>query len=105
MKHAKHYRSRLMRVPQETLRGVVRGSVARFRNFVPSSAKRTLSRRIKRLIAVYEARFGNDAFAQDIMKKVASSMPRFNWLPGGFPHWRSRITGGSSGSPSAPAER
>lgn len=84
-----------MRVPRETLRGVVRGSVARFRNFVPSSAKRTLGRRIERLIAVYETRFGNDAFAQDIMKKVATPMPRFNWLSGGFAYWRSRITGGS----------
>ena len=91
VKHAKHYRSRLNRVPRETLRGVVRGNVGRFRNFVPSSAKRTLGRRIERLIAVYETRFGHDAFAQDIKNKVVIPMPRSNWLPGGFAHWRSRI--------------
>jgi hypothetical protein len=64
-----------------------------------------LYRRIQRLLALYDSRFEEDAFVQEINKKVNTSLPRYNWLPGGFAHWRSRITRCSSGSPSAPAER
>lgn len=105
VKHAKHFRARLVGMPKENFRGVVRGSVARFRNFVPGSARRMLSRRIDRLLALYESRFGKETFVLEIRKKMETPLPRFNWLPGGFAYWRSRITGGSSGSPSAPAER
>jgi hypothetical protein len=92
-------------MPRENLRGVVRGSVARFRNFAPGGARRMLYRRIERLLALYESRFDEDAFVQEINRKVNTPLPRYNWLPGGFAHWRSRITRCSSGSPSAPAER
>lgn len=99
VKHAKYYRWRLTRMPKETLRGVIRGSVYRFRIFFPGSTRRSLNRRIERLLALYELRYGKDTFAKEIRANVDIPLARTNWLLGGFVHWRSRITNCPSGSP------
>lgn len=78
---------------KERLRGVMRGNVGRFRNFAPGSARRTLGRRIARLLQLYELSQGQDGFVQEIKKKLVTPLPRFNWLPGGFTYWRNRVTG------------
>lgn len=89
--YRKHYRSRLLRMPKENLRGAVRGSTSRYRRFLPCPAKRVLGRRIERLLALYQLRFGQDDFVRDITKKCFEPSARNNWLPGGFAHWRVRL--------------
>ena len=89
-KHAHHYRDRLVRMRMESLRGVVRGGVTRFRNTIYGSPKRMLYRRIQRQLAFYQSRFGQDAFVKDVKLKLIAPLPRSNWLPGGYAFWRRR---------------
>lgn len=86
-------------MPRESFRGVVRGSVARFRRFAPGGTRRMLARRIDRLLALYQLRFGADSFLQDIQRKIPIHFPRSNWLPGGFAHWRDRTKNDAIGAP------
>lgn len=104
VKQPKLYHSRQLRMEKEGLRGALRGRVARFRRFFPSAAKSALGRQIQRLLSMYQVRFGHDSFILEILERRIAPVPRPNWLPGGYAHWRSRITGRSSGSPAASAE-
>lgn len=99
VKHTKQYRARLSHMPRESFRGMVRGSVARFRNFAPGGARRMLARRIDRLLALYQLRFGTDSFLQDVRGKMVVRAPRSQWLPGGFAHWRDRTKSDAAGTP------
>jgi hypothetical protein len=88
--HARQYRARLLGLPRERLRGVVRGSVYRYRNLVPGGVRRTLRRRLERLLRLYELRFKGDGFMEQMKERVATPLPRRDWLPGGYAHWRTR---------------
>ena len=103
-KHPKQYRARLARMPMENLRGVVRGSVYRHRGLAPGSMKRRTNWKIQRVLALYENRFGADGFAEAMRKNMAVPLAKRMWLPGGYAHWRIRITGQSSRTPAAPAD-
>ena len=92
-KYARQYRSRLARMSMEALRGVVRGWVFRHRALSSAGVKRSVHRQVHRALALYEHRFGTDAFATETRHKLSTSLPGRNWLPGGYAHWRTRIAG------------
>ena len=103
-KHSKQYRARLARMPMENLRGVLRGRVYRHRALASGRLKRHTHRQIQRILALYEHRFGTDGFAESMRMNITAPLPKRMWLPGGYAHWRIRITGQSTRTPAAPAD-
>jgi hypothetical protein len=92
-RHASHKPWRLAHMPQESVRGAIRGAANRERLLHPSPAK-AVQRRVRfRLLAAYRSRFGVDAFYNSL------SVPRFKqrvaqfWLPGGYAWWKERLLG------------
>jgi hypothetical protein len=92
-RHINHKPWRLANLPQERVRGAIRGAASRERLLHPSPAK-ALQRRIRfRLLAAYRRRFGEDSFV------LAMSAPKFRtraarfWLPSGYAWWKERLLG------------
>lgn len=93
LRHINHKPWRLALLPQERVRGAIRGAANRERLLHPSSTK-SVQRRIRfRLLAAYRRRFGHDPFVS------ALSVPRFKvnatrfWLPSGYAWWKERLLG------------
>ena len=101
--HRRQYRARLLRLPKENLRGVVRGTVHRARGLIPGSIKRRMLRRADRFIDLYAFRFGLDSFAVEQKEKLSAKLPRSKWLPGGFARWRGK-TERSTRTPAVPGD-
>jgi hypothetical protein len=51
-----------------------------------------LQRARARLIAIYVARFGQDAFERKTVTTVVSKHVRDYWLKRGYAYWRKRLT-------------
>lgn len=85
------YRARLLRMPQSSLKGLIRSAAVREERVVPS-VKSAVRRYRIRLLSVYKARFGNDQFVENVNTVGHTQQSRRSWLNRGYPNWRSRLT-------------
>jgi len=78
----------LARAGRETLRGLIRGSTTREQGLIPGPIRSRVRRRRLRLLALYERRFGADAFYRQRNQPHAGPMARSSWLGRAFATWR-----------------
>jgi len=90
-RHKELYRAKLIRMPKERLRGVIRGNATRERGLVPGVTKARVRRRRWRLNALYTERFGAEDFLMPFTDARLSLLPRPKWLSRGYAYWRERL--------------
>jgi hypothetical protein len=91
------YRSRLFRVSQPYLRGLIRSAAIREQRVVPS-VKSAVRRYRVRPMAIYTIRFGNDTFVDEMNVERPLRQSRRNFLKRGYAFWRRRLTLNSTGT-------
>jgi hypothetical protein len=85
-----HKRWRVIAIPKENLRGLIRGATFRERGLVPGPARSMLRRTRFRLLSIYRSRFGEDPFYRERVISRLGPPARKSWLANGYAKWRSR---------------
>jgi hypothetical protein len=90
-RHSKYYRAKLLWMPKEGLRGVIRGNASRERFLVPGAVKARVRRQRWRLNDLYMERFGAEEFLVPFTEKRLQSLSAPRWLSRGYAFWRERM--------------
>lgn len=86
-------------MPQESLRGVIRGAVFRERNTKDGRNRNAANRKRVKVLAIYRLRFGEDEFLDAVSVNRLQPLERRKWLSRGYAIWRQRLTLNSTRTP------